>query len=76
MIATGIAIGLHPTDDSNLTGSSGNLSIGFTVDDFEETKSFLQNLDIVITERNEEDGQFLHFAAPDATAIYFIKPKW
>ena len=76
LIANGISIGLHPSDDSNLTGSSGNLSIGFTADDFEETKSFLRNLEIDITERNEEGGQFLHFADPDGTAIYFIKPKW
>jgi len=28
-----------------------------------------------VTERSEEGGQFLHFADPDGTALYFIKSK-
>lgn len=71
--APGIDIGLHPAD--NLSGNSGNVSIGFTTDNFEETKTALQQLSIVVTERNEEGGQFLHFNDPDGTSLYFIKPK-
>ncbi len=74
--APGIAIGLHPTTNSNLSDNSGNVSIGFTTDNFEETKSDLQNLSIEIKERKEEGGEFIHFADPDGTALYFIKPKW
>jgi catechol 2,3-dioxygenase-like lactoylglutathione lyase family enzyme len=73
--APGIAIGLHPTN-GNLANNSGNVSIGFTSDNFEETKTDLQKLSIEINERDEEGGQFIHFTDPDGTALYFIKPKW
>jgi catechol 2,3-dioxygenase-like lactoylglutathione lyase family enzyme len=76
LTAPGIVIGLHPTSDANLAGNSGNVSIGFTTDDIEETRSSLQQLAIQSTERKEEGGQFLHFNDPDGTALYFIKPKW
>jgi catechol 2,3-dioxygenase-like lactoylglutathione lyase family enzyme len=76
LTAPGIFIGLHPTSKANLKDNSGNVSIGFTSDNFEETKSLLQKLSIGITEREEEGGQFLHFFDPDGTALYFIKPKW
>ena len=76
LAAPGIVIGLHPTSDSNLVGNSGNVSIGFTTDNIEQTRSSLQQLAIQATERKEEGGQFLHFTDPDGTALYFIKPKW
>jgi catechol 2,3-dioxygenase-like lactoylglutathione lyase family enzyme len=72
--APGVAIGLHPS--KNLVGNSGNVSIGFTTDNLEETKRSLQDLSIAVTERSEEGGEFLHFNDPDGTALYFIKPKW
>jgi catechol 2,3-dioxygenase-like lactoylglutathione lyase family enzyme len=75
LTAPGIIIGLHPTSDGHLKGNSGNVSIGFTTDDFEEAKSLLTKLAIETTERSEEGGQFLHFNDPDGTAIYFIKPN-
>ncbi len=74
--ATGIVIGLHPTAEEHMKGNSGNLSIGFTSDDFEGTRTMLQGLSIVVQERQEEGGRFLHFNDPDGTAIYFIQPKW
>ncbi|HYV93536.1 MAG TPA: VOC family protein [Chitinophagales bacterium] len=76
LTAPGIVIGLHPTRENNLTGGSGNTSIGFTTDDLEEAKSHLQKLAIPVTTRDEEGGQFLHFSDPDGTSLYFIKPKW
>ena len=76
LAAPGITIGLHPTSNGNLKGNSGNVSIGFTSDDIEETRSSLENLSIAVTERSEEGGQFLHFTDPDGTALYFIKSKW
>ena len=60
----------------NITGNSGNVSIGFTADNFEEAGSLLKQLSIVATNRKEEGGEFLHFTDPDGTALYFIKPKW
>ena len=74
--APGVVIGLHPSTDNNLAGSSGSVSIGFTADNFEEAKSLLQKLFIKVTDRQEEGGQFVHFTDPDGTALYFIKPKW
>jgi len=75
LTAPGVTIGLHPTSDSNLSGHSGNVSIGFIPEDFFKTKSLLQSLSIEVTEREEEGGKFLHFADPDGTALYFIMPK-
>ena len=75
LTAPGVTIGLHPTGDSNLSGHSGNVSIGLTTEDFANAKSFLQRLSIKVTERKEEGGRFLHFVDPDGTALYFIKPK-
>jgi catechol 2,3-dioxygenase-like lactoylglutathione lyase family enzyme len=71
----GMVIGLHPTGESNLAGNSGNISLGFTTDDFEDAESLLQKLSLKFTERKEEGGHFLHFTDPDGTALYFIKPK-
>lgn len=76
LIAPGIVIGLHPTSEKNLKGNSGNVSIGFTTDDFEGAKSGLKDLSIKVNERQEEGGQFLHFSDPDGSSLYFIKPKW
>ncbi len=74
LTAPGIIIGLHPTNEPK--GNSGNVSIGFTTDNFEEAKSLIKNLAIDVQEREEEGGQFLHFSDPDGTALFFIKPKW
>ncbi|MDB5211046.1 MAG: Glyoxalase/bleomycin resistance protein/dioxygenase [Sediminibacterium sp.] len=73
VLAPGMVIGLHPGGDG--TGSP-NISIGFSMDNVEETKNALADLSISITERNEEGGQFLHFSDPDGISLYFIKPKW
>ena len=73
--APGMTIGLHPSESINSIGS-GNVSIGFTTDNFEEVKLMLNGIGIEVQERNEEGGQFLHFMDPDGTMLYFIKPKW
>ena len=75
LTAPGIEIGLHPSQGL-LVGNSGNVSIGFTTNDFAETKSHLSQLGIVVSERIEEGGNFLHFNDPDGTSLYFINPKW
>jgi catechol 2,3-dioxygenase-like lactoylglutathione lyase family enzyme len=76
MSAPGIEIGLHPATEDNLRGNSGNVSIGLTTDNFQETKSELEKVGIQASERKEEGGEFLHFTDPDGTDLYFIKPKW
>ncbi len=74
MTAPDITIGLHPTDESNLKDNSGNVSIGFTTDNFEEVKTLLNEQGISTSERQEEGGQFIHFNDSDGTSLYFIKP--
>jgi catechol 2,3-dioxygenase-like lactoylglutathione lyase family enzyme len=76
LTAPDIVIGLHPSSDANLTNNSGNVSIGFTTDNFEETNTELRKLSIKVEERDEEGGRFLHFNDPDGTALYFIETKW
>lgn len=76
LTASGIVIGLHPTNTANLKDGSGNVSIGFSTNNFEKTKSDLLELSIRIKQRKEDGGEFLHFNDPDGTALYFIKPKW
>lgn len=75
LAAPGVTIGLHPAEKNTATGS-GNTSIGFTTDDFENAKAMLGNQSIKAELRDEEGGQFLHFTDPDGTQLYFIKPKW
>jgi len=74
LTAPGITIGIHPTNQ--ILSNSSNVSIGFTTDNFEETKDQLSSLAIPTQSREEEGGKFIHFADPDGTALYFIKPKW
>jgi catechol 2,3-dioxygenase-like lactoylglutathione lyase family enzyme len=76
LIAPGINIGLHPVSSDALKENSGNLSIGFTTENFEEASAMLKKLSIQVSERQEEGGQFIHFSDPDGNALYFIKPKW
>ena len=76
LTAPGVVIGLHPTGEANLKSGSGNVSIGFTSDNFEETRSCLLDQSIEITDREEEGGMFIHLKDPDGTELYFIEPKW
>ena len=76
LTAPGLTIGLHPGNDTTQQTKPGNISIGFTTDNFEEMQALLQKLSVDITPRQEEGGSFLHFTDPDGTPLYFIKPKW
>ncbi len=75
LAAPGVTIGLHPVEKSTAKGS-GNTSIGFTTDNFEDAITMLSKHSIKAEPRSEEGGQFLHFTDPDGTQLYFIKPKW
>jgi predicted enzyme related to lactoylglutathione lyase len=72
----GITLGIHHGGDNE--SSSGDLSIGFMVDSFEEAKELLQKNKITITQEADDgkSGNYLHFKDPDGTALYFVKPKW
>ena len=76
LTAPGIELGLHPSTQDRAEKGSGNVSIGFTTDNIDQTRAYLTNLAITVSERSEEGGQFLHFTDPDGTALYFIKPNW
>jgi len=76
LTASGIVIGLHPASNMNGQSGAGNVSIGFTTDNFQETRSTLEKLSIKVNIRGEEGGQFIHFTDPDGTPLYFIKPMW
>jgi predicted enzyme related to lactoylglutathione lyase len=80
MSAAGLTIGLHPSEDSQAKNSqtgSGTLSIGFMIDDIDETKALLDKNNIVYTGVDDgKSGIYLHFKDPFGTILYFVKPKW
>lgn len=67
LAAPGIVIGLHPIEKSLAAKGSGNVSLGFTSDNFEETIVLLNNAGIKSEMGAEEAGDFLHFKDPDGT---------
>jgi catechol 2,3-dioxygenase-like lactoylglutathione lyase family enzyme len=76
MEGPGITLGIHPGADEE--SGSGDLSIGFFVDSFEEAKDLLKKNNITITHEADDgkSGNFLHFNDPDGIALYFMEPKW
>jgi len=72
----GITLGIHPGGDKD--SGSGDLSIGFMVDNYEKAKALLKKNKITVTQEAEDgkSGAYLHFSDPDGTALYFVKPKW
>jgi catechol 2,3-dioxygenase-like lactoylglutathione lyase family enzyme len=70
----GITIGLHPTDQKEL--SSGTLSIGFMVDSITDAMEMLKKNHITFKLDDGKSGKYLHFDDPDGTDLYFVEPKW
>ena len=70
----GVTIGLHPTENNEL--SSGSVSIGFMVDSFDEAKAMLEKNHIAFRDDDGKSGHYLHFSDPDGTELYFVEPKW
>jgi catechol 2,3-dioxygenase-like lactoylglutathione lyase family enzyme len=75
LTAPGLVIGLHPSLESNSQRNSAYVSLGFTTEDFEDTRNELKLLGIEVVERKEEGGDFIHFKDPDGTPLYFIHSK-
>ena len=71
---TGITIGLHPTDQVEL--SSGTLSIGFMIDSISDAMALLEKNNITYKFEDGKSGKYLHFDYPDGTDLYFVEPKW
>lgn len=75
MITTGLNIGLHPSQSES--PSSGTVSIGFFIENFNEAKSLLEKNNISFkAEDDGKSGNYLHFTDPDGTMLYFVQPKW
>ena len=76
LTASGITIGLHPSQETNL--GSGSLSIGFMIDSLENAKAMLEKNQIeYCAVEDGKAGSLVHFKDPDGTALYFIIPaKW
>jgi len=71
----GITIGIHPNDGETL--SSGSISIGLMIDDFDEAKKLLTKNGISFkAEDDGNSGNYLHFKDPNGTVLYFVLPKW
>jgi catechol 2,3-dioxygenase-like lactoylglutathione lyase family enzyme len=75
MITTGLTIGLHPKEEGET--SSGTVSIGLFIEDFNEAKALLEKNKIIYkAEDDGNSGNYLHFKDPDGTILYFVQPKW
>jgi predicted enzyme related to lactoylglutathione lyase len=75
MTAPGIMLGIHPAGEKEFNGS-GNISIGFSIDNIEEAKALLAKLSIETKSTQDGGGQLLTFTDPDGTALYFVKSNW
>lgn len=74
LTATGITIGLHPSDEAKNT--SGTVSIGFMIENIDEARSLLEHNQIKYKEEEGKSGHYLHFTDPDNTILYFVLPAW
>lgn len=74
METTGITIGLHPTNKT--TNSSGDVSVGFMIDDINDAKTLLDNHAINYNAEDGKSGKYLHFKDLDGTILYFTQPSW
>lgn len=67
--ASGMVIGLHPSDHK--TNPTESISIGFGVDNLSTAKTRLAELSIQYNERKEKGGNFIHFRDPQGYHLYF-----
>jgi catechol 2,3-dioxygenase-like lactoylglutathione lyase family enzyme len=73
--ASGITIGLHPSEETDT--NSGTVSIGFMIDKIDEAKTLLDTNKIAYTSQEDgKSGSYIHFKDPYGTVLYFVKPKW
>lgn len=72
---TGLTLGIHPGGDES--SSSGSVSVGLMIEDFNEAKALLEKKAIVYEAQDDgKSGMYLHFTDPDGTVVYFVQPKW
>lgn len=73
MVTKDLILGIHPSDGT--TQSSGNLSIGFVIDNIEEAKALLDGHKIPYESSEDKAGSFINCKDPDGTVIYYMQPK-
>jgi len=70
----GVTLGIHPSEEK--PEGSGSVSIGFMIEDFDDVKKLLEKNGIKFKTADGKSGTYAHFADPDGTVLYFVKPKW
>ena len=71
--APGVVIGLHPSEKSG--NATTNVSIGFGVENLDEVKKRLMELDVTFDVSADKAGDILGFHDPDGTPLYFMQSK-
>ena len=71
--APGVVIGLHPSKTSGNANTS--VSIGFGVENLDEVKKKLNELNVKFDLAGDKAGDILNFRDPDGTPIYFMQSK-
>jgi catechol 2,3-dioxygenase-like lactoylglutathione lyase family enzyme len=73
-----VRIGLHPTKKKSLPAEpSGNVSIGFLVDDLDEAMATLGRRGVKFGDVVPDKGaRFAFFSDPDGAPLYLIEMKW
>ncbi|HET9823970.1 MAG TPA: VOC family protein [Chitinophagaceae bacterium] len=71
--APGVIIGLHPAGIGN--NASTNVPIGVGVENLEDVRMRLKELNVKFTESADKAGDFIGFQDPDGTPLYFMQSK-
>jgi len=71
--APGVVIGLHPAEKAGNADSS--VSIGFGVENLDEVKNKLKELNVKFDVSGDKAGNFVSFHDPDGTPLYFMQSK-
>jgi catechol 2,3-dioxygenase-like lactoylglutathione lyase family enzyme len=77
--APGVTIGLHPQNEGISGVATGNISIGFQVEDLGAAVAELQQRGVIIDDGAIRDGgtdRIVNFADPDGTPLYLIELNW
>jgi predicted enzyme related to lactoylglutathione lyase len=71
--APGMTLGLHPGLGQEAV--TERVSLGFLVDDINQSRDHLTSLGIDFTYEEGKSGKFLHFSDPDGTLLYVMEMR-
>ena len=71
--APGVVIGLHPAEKTG--NANPNISIGFGVENLDEAKKRLMELNVKFDQFGDKAGDIVGFNDPDGTPLYFMQSK-